>query len=70
MNTVVATNQVFDMTSNDFYWPKMTWKMKIFSLWFYEYQAKARNQGNTVKATNLVIDPPPTLVLKLFYNIS
>ena len=48
----------------------MTWKMKIFLLWFYEYQAKARNQGNTVKATNLVIDPPPTLVLKLFYNIS
>ena len=64
MNTVVATNQVFDMTSNDFYVPKMTWKMKIFSLWFYEYQAKARNQGNTVKATNLVIDSSSNISFK------
>ena len=66
MNTVVATNQVFEMTSNDLCWPKMTWKMKVFSLWFYAYQTKARNQGNTVAATNPVFDLDYKAIVKSF----
>jgi len=38
------------MTSNDFH------KLKIFQLWLYAYQTKARNIGNTVAATNPVFD--------------
>ena len=28
----------------------------MFELWLYAYQTKARNQGNTVAATNPVFD--------------
>jgi len=31
-------------------------KYKIFQLWVYAYQLKARNQRNTVAATNPVFD--------------
>ena len=31
-------------------------KMKLFKLWLYAYQTKARNPGNTVVATNPVFD--------------
>ena len=30
--------------------------MKMFKLWLYSYQTKARNQGNTEAATNPVFD--------------
>jgi len=30
--------------------------MKMFKLWLYAYQTKARNPGNTVVATNAVFD--------------
>ena len=38
------------MTSNDLK------KQKIFQLWLYAYQTKARNPRNTVPATNSVFD--------------
>ena len=38
------------MTSNDLN------KYKMFQLWLYAYQTKARNPGNTVAATNPVFD--------------
>ena len=38
------------MTSNDLH------KQKIFQLWLYAYQTKAKNPGNTVAATNPLFD--------------
>ena len=43
--------------------------MKMFKLWLFAYQTKARNPGNTVAATNPAFDLPMTSMLLLLCYI-